>query len=139
MNNNMDDRENCPVTIVQKMIGGKWTLLILYNLSTGILRFGELYRLTPDITQSTLTKELRKLESYHIINRKVYPEVPPKVEYSLTKIGMKIVPVLDGLSKWGDEYKQYVKTKWYSKITDLYEEIKDLEWEYCSSNHEVWW
>lgn len=109
MNDNTNDRENCPVTIVQKMIGGKWTLLILYNLSTGILRFGELYRLTPDITQSTLTKELRKLESYHIISRKVYPEVPPKVEYSLTKIGMKIVPVLDGLFKWGDEYNQYVK------------------------------
>lgn len=109
MNDNTDGSENCPVSIAQKMIGGKWTLLILYNLSTGILRFGELHRLMPSVTQSTLTKELRRLESYQLINRKVFPQVPPKVEYSLTEIGMKIVPILDGLSQWGHEYKQHVK------------------------------
>ena len=90
------------------MIGGKWALLILYNLSLGTLRFGELNRMTPDITQSTLTKELRSLEGYQLINRKVYPEVPPKVEYSLTEIGMKFLPVLDELFQWGGKYKKYI-------------------------------
>lgn len=109
MNENIDDSENCPVSIAQNMIRGKWTLLILYHLSLGILRFGELCPLMPNVTQSTLTKELRSLESYLLTNRKVYPEVSPKVEYSLTNIGMKILPVIDELSKWGKEYKEYTK------------------------------
>lgn len=100
---------NCPIATAQKIIGGKWTILILYHLSTGTLRFGELNSLMQDITQATLTKELRALESYQIIKRKVYPEVPPKVEYSLTEIGMKFVSVLKELSQWGNEYNQYVK------------------------------
>lgn len=91
------------------MIGGKWTILILHHLSTRILRFGELNRLIPNVTQSTLTKELRSLESYQLIRRKVYPEVPPKVEYSLTEIGIKLLPVLEELAHWGNEYKQYVQ------------------------------
>jgi len=111
MNDNKDDHENCPISTAQKMIGGKWTLLILYNLSLGTLRFGELNRMTQDVTQSTLTKELRNLESYQLVNRKVYLEVPPKVEYSLTEIGMKFLPVLEELFQWGDEYKQYIKNK----------------------------
>ena len=109
MNDRKNDREVCPIAAVQKMIGGKWTLLILYNLSSGTVRFGELSRMAPDMTQSTLTKELRSLERYQIIKRKVYPEVPPKVEYSLTEIGMKLLPVLEELSQWGEEYKQYIK------------------------------
>ena len=109
MNANKDDLENCPVSIAQKMIGGKWALSILYHLSTGLLRFGELNRLIPNVTQSTLTKELRSLESYQLIKRKVYAQVPPKVEYSLTEIGMKLLPVLEQLSQWGDEYKQYIE------------------------------
>ncbi|WP_378956158.1 winged helix-turn-helix transcriptional regulator [Pelosinus sp. sgz500959] len=111
MNDDKDHRENCPMSTVQKMIGGKWTLLILYHLSLGTLRFGELNRMTPDVTESTLTKELRNLESYQLINRKVYAEVPPKVEYSLTEIGMKFLPVLEEIFQWGNEYKQYIKTK----------------------------
>lgn len=108
MNDNNIRLENCPVSTAQKMIGGKWTILILYHLSIGILRFGELNRLIPNVTQSTLTKELRSLEGYQLINRKVYPEVPPKVEYSLTEIGIKLLPVLEELAQWGNEYKQYV-------------------------------
>ena len=108
MNDNKDDRENCPISTAQKMIGGKWTLLVLYNLSSGTVRFGELSRMAPEMTQATLTKELRSLESYKIINRKVYPEVPPKVEYSLTEIGMKFLPVLDELFQWGGKYKKYI-------------------------------
>lgn len=106
-----NDSESCPISTVQKMIAGKWTLLILYNLSLGTLRFGELNRLTPDATQSTLTKELRNLERYQLINRKVYPEVPPKVEYSLTEMGMKFIPVLEQIFQWGNEYKQTIQIK----------------------------
>lgn len=109
MNDNKNELENCPVLTTQKIIGGKWTILILYHLSTGILRFGELNRLIPNVTQSTLTKELRSLESYQLINRKVYPQVPPKVEYSLNKIGMKLLPVIEELAQWGNEYNKYVK------------------------------
>ena len=110
MNDNKDDLGNCPVSTAQKMIGGKWTLSILYHLSSGTLRFGELNRLIPNMTQSTLTRELRSLESYQLITRKVYPEVPPKVEYSLTEIGMKFLPVFEEIFQWGNKYKEYIKT-----------------------------
>jgi DNA-binding HxlR family transcriptional regulator len=106
---NRIDLEDCPIAIAQKIIGGKWALRILFHLSTGMLRFGEMNRQMPEITQATLTKELRSLESFQLINRKVYPEVPPRVEYSLTKIGMKLLPVLKELEIWGDEYKKYIK------------------------------
>jgi len=106
----MKDNKDCPITVAQKVIGGKWTILILYQLSLGTIRFGELNRLTPIMTQSTLTKELRRLESYQLITRKVYAEVPPKVEYSLTKICIELVPVLKELGQWGNKYIQYTKT-----------------------------
>lgn len=101
--------EDCPIAIAQKIIGGKWVLRILYHLSTEMLRFGELNRRMPEVTQATLTKELRRLEGFQLIKRKVYPEVPPRVEYSLTEIGMKLLPVLNELEIWGDEYKKYIK------------------------------
>lgn len=74
-----------------------------------MLRFGELNRQMPEVTQATLTKELRRLEGVQLIKRKVYPEVPPRVEYSLTEIGMKLLPVLKELEIWGDKYKKYIK------------------------------
>ncbi len=98
----------CPITTAQKLIGGKWTLLIFYNLHTGTKRFGELQRLIPGITQAMLTKQLRNLEHYGLIKRLVYPEVPPKVEYSLTNMGVQFVPVLEALEKWGNEYIEYL-------------------------------
>ncbi|AOY77692.1 winged helix-turn-helix transcriptional regulator [Clostridium formicaceticum] len=109
MQSNKDIFENCPVYAIQKIIGGKWSFLVLYHLSTGTLRFGELSRLMPMTTQSILTRELRNLENYHLINRKVYAEVPPKVEYSLTDIGKKFLPVLKELAQLGEDYKQCVK------------------------------
>lgn len=97
--------ENCPVAKVQKIIHGKWTMVIVYFLSQGTLRFGELSRKMPAVTQANLTKELRTLEAYGIIHREVYREVPPKVEYSLTGIGQKLFPVLDALAEWAAEYE----------------------------------
>ena len=72
------------------------------------MRFGELNRLIPMITQATLTKQLRSLEKFRLIERMVYPQVPPKVEYSLSEIGEKFLPVLDAVCQWGEEYKQYI-------------------------------
>ena len=98
----------CPVCTVQKMIGGKWSILILYRLSQGTMRFGELNQSLPMITQATLTKQLRSLEDFRLIERTVYPQVPPKVEYSLSEIGERFLPVLDSICQWGEEYKKYI-------------------------------
>lgn len=96
---------DCPVAGVQKIVRGKWNMVILYFLHQQTLRFGELSRKLPTVTQAQLTKELRMLESYGLINRKVYPQVPPKVEYSLTKMGEQFMPVLDALEKFADVYE----------------------------------
>lgn len=100
---------NCPVAKVQKIIHGKWTMVIIYFLSKETLRFGELSRKMPDVTQANLTKELRLLEEYRLIHREVYREVPPKVEYSLTEIGRKFLPVLEALEEWAVEYEKTQK------------------------------
>lgn len=105
---NSDDEEvfaDCPVANVQKIVSGKWSMVILYFLHQKTLRFGKLSRKLPMVTQSQLTKELRMLESYGLINRKVYPQVPPKVEYSTTELGEKFVPVLKALEKFADIYE----------------------------------
>ncbi|MDP4161305.1 MAG: helix-turn-helix domain-containing protein, partial [Bacillota bacterium] len=83
----------CPYTTVQKVLSGKWSILILYHLEIKTLRFGELQRKLPELTQSTLTKQLRALEEYGLIERTIYPQVPPKVEYSLSDIGIKFKKV----------------------------------------------
>lgn len=101
-----DDITNCPVASVQKIVRGKWTMVIIFFLSQGTLRFGELSRKMPQVTQANLTKELRMLEDYKVIHREVYKEVPPKVEYSLTDIGKKFLPVLEALATWAIEYEQ---------------------------------
>jgi DNA-binding HxlR family transcriptional regulator len=99
----------CPFVTAQKIIAGKWAVVILHNLSSKTLRFGELQKLLPDLTQSTLTKQLRSLEEYGLVNRYVFPQVPPKVEYSLTDIGKEFEPVLDSISAWGEKYIEYMK------------------------------
>lgn len=98
----------CPFITAQKIIAGKWAVVILHNLSLGTLRFGELQRLLPDLTQSTLTKQLRSLEQYGLVKRNVFPQVPPKVEYSLTDIGKEFKVVLDSISVWGEKYIEYM-------------------------------
>lgn len=100
---------DCPVASVQKVVRGKWNMVILYFLSQNVLRFGELSRKMPMVTQSYLTKELRLLEGYGLIARKVYPQVPPKVEYTLTALGKQFLPVLQALEKFAVAYNQQTK------------------------------
>lgn len=94
----------CPFATTQRVLTGKWALVIIYQLSTGTKRFNELQRLIPGITQTILTRHLRQLEKDKIVERKVYAEVPPRVEYSLTEMGIKFQGVLDAIESWGLEY-----------------------------------
>lgn len=94
----------CPVTATLDIIGGKWKVLILYHLNIQTRRFNELQRLMPAITQRMLTLQLRELESDGIVHREVYPQVPPKVEYSLTEFGLTLMPVIETMHRWGQEY-----------------------------------
>jgi DNA-binding HxlR family transcriptional regulator len=92
------------VEMTLKVIGGKWKLVILCHLTDGVKRFGELKREMPDITQKMLTQQLRELEEDGIVDRKIYTQVPPKVEYSLTEYGRTIRPVLNVMSEWGEKH-----------------------------------
>lgn len=94
----------CPMVLVQKILSGKRKLLILWYLSYRTLRFSEIKKRLPDVTQKMLTLQLRSLEEDHLICRKVYPVVPPKVEYSLTSTGKKIIPILEMMHQFGSEY-----------------------------------
>lgn len=93
-----------PEEITLSIICGKWKFRILYRLADGPKRFNELQRLLTNIAPRTLTNQLRELEKYGIIKRKEYPQIPPKVEYSLSKTGETLLPTLDMLSKWGSKY-----------------------------------
>ncbi len=93
--------DGCPVTQAMSAIGGKWKLFIVYHLMDGTRRFSELRRLMPDVTQQMLTAQLRELEAEGVVARKVYPVVPPRVEYSLTPLGQDLRAVTDALSDWG--------------------------------------
>jgi len=86
------------------LIGGKWKALLLWNLSVRTLRFGELQRQFPQLTQKMLTQQLRELVRDGLISRKSYDEMPPRVEYSLTEFGSTIMPVLQAMNRWGTGY-----------------------------------
>ena len=92
----------CPVEVVLSIVGGKWKLQIIYCLLSGTKRFGQLQRLIPRATQQMLTMQLRELEQAGIIQRQVYAQVPPKVEYHLTKWGQSLCPALDELLTWAE-------------------------------------
>ncbi len=96
----------CSVTTTIGLIGGKWKILILWQLRNKTRRTGELQRLLPGVTKKMLTQQIRELESDGLVNRKVYPEVPPKVEYSLTETGKSIQSVIDTICDWGDGYRK---------------------------------
>jgi len=93
---------SCPVELTLNVIGGRWKVLVLYHLLGGTRRFNELQRLLREISARTLTKQLRELERDGILTRKIYAQVPPRVEYSLTEVGRSLTPVLKEMEKWAD-------------------------------------
>ncbi|WP_339226162.1 winged helix-turn-helix transcriptional regulator [Oceanobacillus sp. FSL K6-2867] len=100
---------NCGKELTLAIIGGKWKMLIMWHLGKeGTKRFGELKALIPGITQRMLVSQLRELEEDLIIHREVYPVVPPKVEYSLTKMGESLMPILESMYEWGKDYMENV-------------------------------
>jgi DNA-binding HxlR family transcriptional regulator len=96
----------CPIQAIVNVMGGKWKLAILYQLFQGTKRYGELKRLVPKATERMLTLQLRELEASGIVKRTVYAEVPPKVEYSLTELGLSLEPVLQTMLNWSETYLQ---------------------------------
>ena len=97
-------RYQCPVEATLEVIGGKWKPIILWQLRTEKLRFSKLQQNMRGISPKMLAKQLRELEEDGLIHREVYPEIPPKVEYSLTEFGKTVLPVLDALCEWGNKY-----------------------------------
>lgn len=95
------DVQSCPVTFSLSVIGGKWKPVILYCIANGVDRFGAMQRAVPGITKQMLTKQLRDLEAHGIISRHVHPEVPPRVDYALTKVGRSVLPIIKQLEIWG--------------------------------------
>lgn len=101
----------CPFVTAQKILTGKWTLLIMHNLSVKTLRFNQLQRELPHLTQATLTRQLRMMEENGLIIRTVYNQIPPKVEYSLSTLGKQFKPVLESLQVWGNHYIEFLKNE----------------------------
>jgi len=99
----------CPMTTAQKILSGKWALIILFLLSKKTMRFNELQRELSKITQATLTKQLRAMEENGLVKRAVYNQIPPKVEYSLSELGESFLPVLETLETWGNRYIEYLE------------------------------
>lgn len=96
----------CPVEITLTLISDKWKVLILRDLLPGTKRFGELKKSIGHVSQKVLTAQLRQMEQSGLLTRTVYPEVPPRVEYSLTELGYSLKPILDAMSTWGENYKE---------------------------------
>ena len=94
----------CPVETTLTLISSKWKVLIVRDLLTGTKRVGELQRSVGNVSQKVLTAQLREREEDGLVNRKVYPEVPPRVEYSLTELGHSLEPVLSAMWNWGETY-----------------------------------
>jgi DNA-binding HxlR family transcriptional regulator len=94
-------QNECPVTFTLEKIGGRWKPLILYNLQNGTLRYGQLKKCIPAITEKMLVQHLRELEADNLVNRNVKPVVPPHVEYSLTAVGLTLGPILNAMAHWG--------------------------------------
>lgn len=102
----MKELPPCPVETTLMMIGDKWKVLIIRELLPGTKRFNEIHHSIDGVSQKVLTQKLREMESDGLLERKVYAEVPPKVEYSLTELGKSLGPVLDSLKEWGEMYRK---------------------------------
>jgi DNA-binding HxlR family transcriptional regulator len=101
----------CPVETALILMGDRWKVLIVRDLLTGTKRFGELRKCVTRISQKVLTDHLRIMEEHGLVNRKIYAEVPPRVEYSLTELGRSLKPVHDAMWKWGEEFQKKAKAK----------------------------
>nr|WP_294861964.1 helix-turn-helix domain-containing protein [uncultured Fluviicola sp.] len=95
--------DKCPVRASLTLLSGKWTLMILFQINEDVKRYGELKRAIPGISEKMLIQELNMLVANKLVSKKVYPEIPPKVEYSLTELGLKTLPVVDKLAEFGLE------------------------------------
>ncbi|PGH21690.1 MarR family transcriptional regulator [Fusobacterium polymorphum] len=102
------DLPPCPVELTLLLISNKWKILIIRDLLEGTKRFSELKKSITNISQKVLTSNLREMEENELLTRKVYPEVPPRVEYTLTDIGYSLKPLLDDMDKWGTWYRNEV-------------------------------
>mgnify|MGYP000955867666 FL=1 len=102
------DSPACPVELTLLLISNKWKVLIIRDLLDGTKRFSELKKSINNISQKVLTSNLREMEENELLTRKVYPEVPPRVEYTLTDIGYSLKPLLDDMDKWGTWYRNEV-------------------------------
>lgn len=107
----------CPAEITLKVIGGKWKMVILWHLRGRIKRFSELKRGIPGVTQRMLTQQLRELEKNGVVSRRVFPQVPARVEYSITDFGRTLDPILDLMCRWGAEYQGRVKGEAETEVT----------------------
>lgn len=96
----------CPVETTLTLIGDKWTVLIIRDLREGTKRFGELKKSLTGISQKVLTANLRSMEENGLLTREVFPEVPPRVEYTLTELGCSMFPILDAMADWGRNFKE---------------------------------
>lgn len=116
-----DNKGKCPGAYSTiEIVTGKWKPMILYQLAQSeSVRFNELKRLIPDITQKMLTSHLKELEFHDIIDRKVYAQVPPKVEYSLTEYGRGIVPILSALQNWGENHLSHLEQIYDHEKTEI--------------------
>lgn len=113
----------CPYVTAQELLQGKWAILILHELEGGPRRFNQLQKAT-DVTQATLSSQLRKMEAEGLVSRTVYAEVPPRVEYQLTEIGRTFGPVLASIRSWGEQYIAYLHAKSHSEDKDAVQEEK---------------
>ena len=109
MNKCCETTFNCPVEATVKIMGGKYKPVILWNLADGKMRYGQIHSVIPAVTDKVLTQQLREMERDGLISRKVYPQVPPKTEYSLTDFGKTLMPVLDAMCNWGRDYLEQSK------------------------------
>lgn len=105
-----ENKKKCGINAAVEIIGSRWNLIIIWRLSEGALRFTELQKSMGDVNSKTITKHLRVLEKYKIITRTVYPEVPPRVEYSLTEYGKAFLPIFEAINEWGASIPQDMKS-----------------------------
>lgn len=105
----LEDLPSCPVETTASLIGSKWRLLILRDLLANPMRFGELKKSVGSISQKVLTSNLREMEDCGLVVRRVYPEVPPHVEYALTDLGLSLRPIIDAMWEWGEGYQALAK------------------------------